>query len=177
MKLHLAVSKDNLRPALKHIQIKGGFIYATNCHILAKIPVNELFKDVFTDQDELYILGDDWKKQGFSKCSDFKRNGNLLEAYDNKWNLQGIIKMRDKTEIICLGRFPDCETVIPQETALSQSLDKISFNPSLLSDLCKLFSQNTNNFIYTFFGQTKTIKVNHKNMQGIGIIMPIAMHD
>ena len=53
MKLHLSVSKDNLRPALKHIQIKGGFIYATNCHILTRIPVNEVFTDLFNNEDEL----------------------------------------------------------------------------------------------------------------------------
>jgi hypothetical protein len=175
MKLHLAVSKDNLRPALKHIQIKGGFIYATNCHILARIPVNEAFSELFTKEEEFYILGDDWKKQGFSKCTDFKRNGNLLEAYDNKWNLQGIIKMKDKNEIG--GNFPDCETVIPQETTLTESLDKISFNPSLLNDLCEVFGQSTNHFIYTFFGKTKAIKVAHKDMEGFGILMPIAMND
>ena len=54
MKLHLATSKDkNFRKHLQYIQIKGGNAYATNCHILAKIPVNEIFKDEFNNEDEL----------------------------------------------------------------------------------------------------------------------------
>ena len=36
---------------------------------------------------------------------------------------------------------------------------------------------STNNFIYTFFGKTKAIKVTHKDMEGFGILMPIAMND
>ena len=173
MKLHLSVSKDNLRPALKHIQIKGGFIYATNCHILARIPVNEVFEDIFNNEDELYILGDDWKKQGFYKCTDFKRDGNYLQAYDNKWNLQGVIKMKTRPEMDNIGRFPDCENVIMSTDQPLEAIEKISFNPSLLMDLAEALGENLGQLIYSFYGRLKTIQVKPFNSNKLGILMPI----
>ena len=176
MKLHLAVSKDNYRQHLKYIQIKGGYIYATNCHILARIPINEVFGDTFTSEDEFYILGEDWKKQGFYKCQDFKKNGNLLEAYDKKWNLQGIIKMKDKTEFQNIGNFPNCESVIYSADQPTEAVDKIGFNPSLLMDLVEALGEDMGRFIFNFFGPLKTIQIKHKDSQKLGILMPIDLN-
>ena len=173
MKLHLAVGKDNYREHLKYVQIKGGFIYATNCHILARIPVNELFSEIFTTEDELYIKGEDWKKQGFYKCTDFKRNGNLLEAYNGKWELQGIIKMKTRPEMDNIGRFPDCESVILSTDVKTEPVDKISFNPSLLMDLAEALGENLGQLIYSFYGRLKTIQVKPHNSNKLGILMPI----
>jgi hypothetical protein len=173
MKLHLAVGKDNYREHLKYVQIKGGFIYATNCHILARIPVNEVFSEIFTSEDELYIKGEDWKKQGFYKCTDFKRNGNLLEAYNNKWQLQGIIKMKTRPEMDEIGRFPDCESVIYSSQTQTEPVDKISFNPSLLMDLAEALGENLGQLIYSFYGALKTIHVKPYNSNKLGILMPI----
>jgi hypothetical protein len=173
MKLHLAVGKDNYREHLKYAQIKGGFIYATNCHILARIPVNEVFNDIFTNEDEFYILGEDWKKQGFYKCKEFKRVGNLLEAYDNKNNLHGIIKMKSKEDFEHVGRFPDCESVIYSTEKPLEAVDKIGFNPSLLMDLVEALGEDLGRFIFNFFGPLKTIQVKHKDSQKLGILMPI----
>jgi hypothetical protein len=173
MKLHLAVGKDNYREHLKYVQIKGGFIYATNCHILARIPVNEVFSEIFTSEDELYIKGEDWKKQGFYKCTDFKRNGNLLEAYNNKWQLQGIIKMKTRPEMDEIGRFPDCESVIYSSQMPTEAVDKISFNPSLLMDLAEALGENLGQLIYNFYGALKTIQVKPHNSNKLGILMPI----
>lgn len=173
MKLHLAVGKDNYREHLKYVQIKGGFIYATNCHILARIPVNEVFSEIFTSEDELYIKGEDWKKQGFYKCTDFKRNGNLLEAYDNKWQLKGIIKMKTRPEMDNIGRFPDCESVIFSAEQPTEAVEKISFNPSLLMDLAEALGENLGQLIYSFYGRLKTIQVKPYNSNKLGILMPI----
>jgi len=174
MKLHLAVSKDNYRPHLKYVQIKGGYIYATNCHILARIPVNEIFGDLFSQDDELYFLGEDWKKQGFYKCTDFKKNGNLLEAYDKKWNLQGIIKFKTKDEMDNIGRFPDCQSVIISSEQPLEAVPQISFNPSLLMDLADALGENLGSLIFNFYGKLKTIQVRPKDSKKLGILMPIA---
>lgn len=173
MKLHLAVSKDNFRQHLKYVQIKGGFVYATNCHILARIPVSDIFGDLFSPEDEFYFLGDDWKKQGFSKCTDFKRNGNLLEAYDKKWNLQGIIKMKDKVEMDYIGKFPDCEQVIYSSDKPLEAVSQISFNPSLLMDLAEALGEDLGSLVLNFYGKIKTIQVKPKNSNKLGILMPI----
>ena len=58
-KLHLATGNDSLRPAMQHIQVKAGFCYATDAHILVKVPINEVFGGIVTDQDEIYISAKD----------------------------------------------------------------------------------------------------------------------
>lgn len=173
MKLHLAVAKDNLRPHLQYIQIKGGFVYATNCHILARIPVNEIFGEQFTNEDEFYILGEDWKKQKFYKLTDFKKNGNLLEGYDHKWNLEGIVKMKTREEMDNVGRFPDCESVIYSCEQPLVALTQIGFNPSLLMDLAEALGEDMGRLVLNFYGTIKTIQVKPKNSKKLGILMPI----
>lgn len=174
MKLHLATSKkDNFRKHLEFIQIKNGNIYATNCHILARIPVQDLFKNEFSKEDEYYIHSEDWKKQGFYKLTDFKKNGNLLEGYDNKWNLVGIIKMKNKEEFDNIGRFPDCESVIYKDDRQTEQVEKISFNPSLFLDLAEALGEPLNQLTLSFYGIYKAIKVSPKNSQKVGILMPI----
>jgi hypothetical protein len=174
MKLHLSVSKDNYREHLKYVQIKGGYVYATNCHILTRIPVKDIFGDLFSNEDEFYFLGEDWKKQGFYKCLDFKRNGNLLEAYDKKWNLQGIIKMKDAEEFKNIGNFPNCENVIISCEIPLEPVDRISFNPSLLMDLAESLGENLGSLVLNFYGKLKTIQVKPKDSNKLGILMPIA---
>ena len=68
-KLHLVAGKDKLKPELKYIQIKGGFVYATNGIIFVKFPLEELFgkNPPFSNKDEVYILAGDWKIQNLSK--------------------------------------------------------------------------------------------------------------
>lgn len=174
MKLHLATSKDKqFRQHLQYIQIKGGFVYATNCHILARIPVNDIFGEQFNKDDEFYILGDDWKKQGFYKLTDFKKNGNLLEGYNNKWQLQGIIKMLNKDEFDNIGRFPDCENVIYSTEKPLEAVSQISFNPSLFMDLSEALGEPLDKLQLNFYGKLKTIQIKPKNSQKLGILTPI----
>ena len=174
MKLHLATSKDkNFRQHLQYIQIKGGNVYATNCHILAKIPVEEIFKDEFNNEDEFYIHSEDWKKQGFYKLKDFKKNGNLLEGYNNKWQLQGIIKMKTKEEFSNIGTFPNCESVVYSTEQPLEAVSQISFNPSLLMDLAEALGENLGRLVYNFYGSLKTIQIKPKDSKKIGILMPI----
>lgn len=174
MKLHLATSKDKqFRKHLQYIQIKGGFIYATNCHILAKIPVQDIFGNEFSKEDEFYIHSEDWKKQGFYKLTDFKKNGNLLEGYDKKWNLQGIIKMKTKAEFDLIGTFPNCDSVIYSQDQPLEAVSQIGFNPSLLMDLAEAIGEDMGRLVFNFYGSLKTIQVKPKNSQKIGVLMPI----
>jgi len=175
----IASGKNSLRPSLDYIQVKNGFVYATDCHKLVKIPINEAFGSLPVDAPtEFYFKADAWKKGNFYKALYYNIKDNYLEAFDKKGKL-GIIdiltheQFRDQVS----GNFPDCESVLPSDEKPAEAVDLISFNPSYLQDLCEVFNQPTNNFIYTFFGKTKAIKVTHKDMEGFGILMPIAIHD
>lgn len=177
-KLHLATEQKNkFRPHLGYIQIKRGFAYATNCHILAKVPLCELFgKDSELNKDDyhFYIDGKEWQKNKFYNGSSFLLNaGNYLEATDIKGNRLGTIKVLTEPEFQHVGRFPDCESVIYSSEQPTEALDTISFNPSLLFTLCEALGGSENKYIYTFFGRLKTIQVRNAENLSFGILMPV----
>jgi hypothetical protein len=174
----IASGKNSLRPSLDYIQVKNGFVYATDCHKLVKIPIKEAFGSLPVDAPtEFYFKAEAWKKGNFYKALYYNIKDNYLEAFDKKGKL-GIIDILTLEQFTQqVGKFPDCESVLPADEKPAEAVDLISFNPLYLQDLCEVFNQSTNNFIYTFFGKTKAIKVTHKDMEGFGILMPIAMHD
>jgi hypothetical protein len=173
-KLHLTTGKDDLRSTQKHIQIKGGFVLTTNSHVLVKFPLNEVFgeNNPFNQDSEFYILGTDWKKQGFDKALSFATNGNNLEAYDKKYNLLGIIKMLDLPEFKSKhGNYPNIDQVLP--TSELGEVSKIGLNPGLLKDLCDCLGAM--NFKFEFRGENKIIMIKCNDSEAIGGIMPMAI--
>jgi hypothetical protein len=175
----VAGPKNNFRPAFEYIQVKNGFTYSTDGHKLVKIPIKEAFGSLPPEAPtEFYFKAEAWKKGNFYKALYYNIKDNYLEAFDKKGKL-GIIDILTYEQFRAEvgGNFPDCEQVLPGDEKPAEAVDLISFNPSFLQELCEVFNQPTNNFIYTFFGKTKAIKVTHKDMEGFGILMPIAMHD
>lgn len=176
-KIHLATSKDKIRPHLEYIQIKGGFAYATNCHILVKMPLCELFgkeSELNCESYHFYIEAKEWQKNKFYNGSTFTLDGgNYLEALDSKGNRLGTIKIVTQPQFEHIGRYPDCDSVIYSSEKPTEAVDIISFNPSLLSTLCEALGGSENKFIYTFFGRLKTIQVRNKENLSFGILMPI----
>lgn len=177
-KIHLATSKDKqFRKHLQYIQIKGGYAYATDCHIMVKMPLSELFgKESELNQPDyhFYIDAKEWQKNKFYNGVRFLLDGgNYLEATDHKGNKLGVIKIVTEPEFDHIGRYPDCDSVIYSSEQPTEAVDTISFNPSLLSTLCEALGGSENKFIYTFFGRLKTIQVRNKENLCFGILMPV----
>lgn len=176
-KIHLATSKDKIRPHLEYIQIKGGFAYATNCHILVKMPLCELFgkeSELNNENLHFYIEAKEWQKNKFYNGSRFMLDANTyLEAIDHKGNKLGTIKVVNENDFKNIGNYPNCDSVIYSSEQPTEALDNISFNPSLLSTLCEAMGGDENKFIYTFFGRLKTIEVRNAQNLSFGILMPI----
>lgn len=178
-KLHLvAGSKNNFRPAFEYIQVKNGFVYATDAHKLVKLPISEMFGSLpVGSPSEFYFKAESWKKGNFYKALYYNIKDNYLEAFDKKGKL-GIIDILTLEQFTQeVGKYPDCEQVLPDSEKPTEALDKISFNPSFLHDLCEVFNQPVGDFIYTFYGKNKAIKVTHNSMEGYGILMPIMKND
>jgi hypothetical protein len=176
-KLNLVTSTDSLRPALQHIQVINGHVFATNCHILVKIPVHEVFgPDLIQPDEELYFSGEQWKRQNFAKAIRIIREGNTFKAFDKKGVLIGITEAMT-VEIFTnnVGRFPDCERVIP--TTELDNINKIGFNHKLYSDIVECFNLETPIFYMEFRGERKAIIVRNGpgHTEGFGLIMPIAI--
>jgi hypothetical protein len=178
-KLHLAVSKDNLRPQLQNIQVKDGHVFATNCHILVKFPINEVFGEnsPITKDDHFYINGKEWGKFKFYNAMYFTFENDILCAKDKKGNNLGMIKVIKENE---LSRpFYDCNVVIPNETKETVQLCQISFNHELYYNLIEVFNFDTPLFNMNFYGQTSTILVKSNietDTRGLGVIMPIQIN-
>jgi len=177
-KLHLAVSKDDLRPALMHIQVKDGFVYATNCHILVKFPINEVFGENsgITETDHFYIDGKQWGKFKFHSANLFVYSNGILMAMDRKGNNLGMIKTISFDDLN--GRYPDCNAVLPSETKEKVALDQISFNHELYYNLIEVFNLDTPLFNMNFFGKSSIIMVKpniEETTKAIALIMPVAI--
>lgn len=180
-KLHLATSNDCLRPVMQYIQVKNGFCYATDCHILVKVPINEVFgNNVFDNLDWFYINGKEWKNQKMYKATRFEKKDNILIAYDNKGNKIGMldfIRANDFQQKI--GMYPDCEMILPTEDKPKEDLSLISFNPTLYARIGEALEETCQLFNLTFFGQRKAILIKHNKPEeftkGIAVMMPLAI--
>ena len=182
-KLHLAVSKDDLRPQLQNIQVKDGHVFATNCHILVKFPVSEVFGEnsPITKDDHFYINGKEWGKFKFYNAMYFTFENDILSAKDHKGNNLGMIKVVKENELN--SRFPNCDQVIYSEEIESEAINQISFNHELYYNLIEVFNFKFPLFNMTFFGKQKAVLVKSNNetsnkygnqvSNGLGIIMPI----
>ena len=172
-KLHLTTGKDIFRLAQQYIQVKDGYVLTTNSHVLVKFPLNEVFGENsrIEETDEFYILGTDWKKQGFDKGHRFSKIDSQLEAYDKKHNLIGIIKLINAEELSNKGggKYPDINQVLP--TSELFEINTISFNPSLLKDVCDCLGVTA--YKLEFRGQNKIIMVKGNDSKAIGGIMPM----
>lgn len=171
-KLHLTTGKDDFRMAQKYIQVKNGHVYTTNSHVLVKFPLSEVFgeNNRITETDEFYILGTDWKKQGFDKACSFSKIDGHLEAYDKKHNLLGIIKTLTAEALSNAGggSYPPIDQVIP--TGELCEIKQIGFNPSLLKDLTDCLG--CENYKFEFRGSNKIIMIKGYESGVVAGIMP-----
>jgi hypothetical protein len=172
-KLHLTTGKDQFRLAQQYIQVKDGFVLATNSFVLVKFPLVEVFGENsrINDTDEFYILGTDWKKQGFDKGCSFSKIDNQLEAYDKKHNLIGIIKLTSADELSDKGggRYPNIDQVIPTSNLFE--IGSIGINPNLLKDVCDCLGCET--FKFEFRGTNKIIMIKGNDTSAMAGIMPV----
>lgn len=131
-KLHLAASKDSLRPAMTYIQVKKNKVCVTNAHILAAFPDTEVFG--FPVNDELYFSAEQWKKQRMDKADKIGRYENTFTAYDKKGSHLGMIEAMTPEQFTDkIGRFPEWEIVIP--TSELMPIDSIAFDPEKYTSL------------------------------------------
>lgn len=177
-KLHLAVSKDDLRPYLQNIQVKDGYVFATNCHILVKFPIDEVFGEGsgITELDHFYIDGKQWGKFKFHTASMFIYENGILTAKDKKYNEIAMIKVKYDGEID--GKYPDCNAVLPNETKEKVAIDQISFNHELYYNLIEVFNLDVSLFNMNFYGKSSIIMVKpniEETTKAIALIMPIAI--
>lgn len=174
-KLHLLVSKDALRDHLRYIQLKNGFCYATNCHILAKIESKDVFGDIVSNEEEMYFSADQWKKQNFHKAAHIERENLVFKAYNHKREFLGMIEAIDADKFRQnIGNFPQCDQVIPDGPLCA--VEHLAFSHEFYSNLIECLSDGSEQYRMEFRGENKAIllrNATNKDCKNIGIIMPI----
>jgi hypothetical protein len=174
-KLHLLCSKDDLRPNMSAIYFDPcGYAVATNAHILAAIPfeeLNELFNTDFTPLAGRYLSADTWKLL-------LKKNNLIYNVTPDSIELtSGTYKT---LTIEQLGDFPKWKTIFPA-SYLKDKIETgegspalIGFNPKLAFDLSEGLGVP---FINIFnpaplnTGSNKALICSVNN--SIGLLMPI----
>lgn len=173
-KLHLVARKDNFRPELKYIQIKGGFVYVSNGIVFVKFPLEEVFgiNGPFTNEDELYIFAEDWERQNLSKGRYFQRvDFDYVEATSNMDSLIGRVKIYNCNEFLDLGhKYPSFGRVIPNSRLVPVA--KISFDPFQFKKLIKCIGCHEFNYALEFRGENKVIIVKNVDSEVVAGIMP-----
>jgi hypothetical protein len=72
-----------------------------------------------------------------------------------------------------IGRFPDCDVVIPDEEKQLSTLSRIGIDFIQLHDLCSAFGKvDPRGFAHYFYGEDRCILIKHPESEGFGLLMP-----
>jgi hypothetical protein len=177
MQLDLICGKDDLRPIMQYVLVTPEVMVATNSHVLGVIPTWELF-------DEDFIAG--LPTEGvLIHREDFKK----LKSYDSfawKGEPGGVIrcisaKKRDALIEACrqnegdLGKYPNWQAVIPDESSCGVPLGKFGFNAELAFQLQKALGFL--NTALSFSGENRAARVTNPEFENrYGILMPVLIN-
>lgn len=170
MKMHLICATDNLRPAMCHVQVKDGFINATNAHILGRVDARALLGDALDElPSEFYIHATEWKKLVAGKAYAYAVEGSFVKGITKK----GVNYAKFITPDELDGRFPDVMAAMPNVDQRPETVPSVyAFNPELLSTLCEALDLKM--AMITSCGATKVHYVACPNQEhAFGIIMPL----
>lgn len=179
--LNLVCSKNEpFRKQFEYIRLLEGNFYATDAIILLKVPFYEVFPRPLFDEltakygAEMYFSSSNWFGAKVTKGCIFKivPDTDLIEVFDNKKSL-GFLMVIPADKFANIGRFPNCDQVLHTSEAKTESLEALSINPNKLSLLFEAMGKK--DIKLTFYGPGKAIKVNFRESEAQGLIMPISL--
>lgn len=171
LKMHLACTKDELRPAMNHIYFENGFAYASDGHILVKNKLEECSSITY---DQIELLHDKFLHREHYK--DILKY-DVIEVSDEG------IEARKGTEKVFFYftidetlKFPSAEKLM-QDTFNKQNVNtsRIGFKLECLDRLRKSLHES-DNCEFRFKGDsinTTVILESISESASIGLIMPI----
>lgn len=168
--MHLLCAKDDLRPVMNYVQVKDGFINATNAHILGRANARVLLGNALDElPSEFYVHASEWKKLVNGKPFGFSVEGSFLVGHTKK----GANYAKYITPDQLNGRYPDVMAVMPNVDNRPETVPSVyAFNPELLATLCEALELNM--AIITSCGPTKVHYVTCPTQEtAFGIIMPL----
>lgn len=168
-----ACASDVVRPVMEHILLKGGYAYASNGHVLVRVPLDELttfdeeqramLDDCLIHKSMLkYIVGFDIVR--VEKTED---GAVYLEASTG----ENIVKVQ-------LGKNGDVLKYPNAEEILKGSKDrtpiqKIGFNPKFIASLTAALGSDSLKFEFSSESSAVFVRPISEISSAVGVIMPI----
>jgi hypothetical protein len=114
MKLDKFCSKDDLRPAMNYIQCKGGYFFATDAHIGAKVKATAIFSDAALETlgDEFYIHANEWKTLFSKPPINLEVEGSIITATLKNGDKRRSEYLDADKFATRVGRYPDLDSVL-----------------------------------------------------------------
>jgi hypothetical protein len=170
--IHKVAGKKNLRTEYNYIQVKGGFVYATNGYVAIKSPIADVFpEETIKEGEELYFNAELWASSKMDKAVFVERDGLIFTAKDKNKSVIGVIKAIDEQEMRGIARYPDINVIAPTGDAIE--ISAIALDPFLIADLCSAFAAENKQFIFNFYGVEKILILSHVSCKSVGYIMPL----
>jgi DNA polymerase III sliding clamp (beta) subunit (PCNA family) len=176
-KLHLATSKDSLRPVMQSILLTQKEFVATDAHVMAVVP-----NGIILEQDSISLIPEAgllidsqiWKSiynADFIYLIEERGLKYIYAKFRNKPTLNFPLELNGENH----NNFPKWHQVIPQEQAREEVL-KLGINAKLLMNLADALDAG-NGFKMEFNGTNKGVictPINHNYKEvPYGLIMPI----
>ena len=165
LKMHLACGTDDLRPIMTYVCFDGGYMVATDAHLLVKAKVNQFSH--FT-QEEIELLNGK-----FLSSDSFKK---VLKCKEVVIEEEGIRDMKTKAlysfqEVD--GKYPNYEAVIPQG---QNEIDEIGLVPKTAKRMFDILC-GTDFYLchLKFSAKNRAIKIAHPTLlesDFVAILMP-----
>lgn len=174
-KLWKACATDALRPAMEHILFKNGYAYASDAHVLVRVPLEEcttfeeeeraLLDDCLIHKSMLkYIVGFDIvrveKDEDGSVCLKARAGENTVT-----------VKLGKNGDVL---KYPDAEALL-QSKKERTPVQKMGFDQKLLASLTDALGTNRLKFEFSDEKSAVFVRPVSEISNAIGIIMPIAL--
>lgn len=176
-KLYEACATDKFRPAMEMVHFKDGFAYASDSHILVRVPLMAC------------IIGLD--EEEFEKLNGFSIHWKVLKklfAYDRIWidrddeagtcivrtELEGheiSIELKPQSEL----KVPDFETVINNKKD-AEAVSKLGISPKMLAKLGSAINLS-DRITLNIAGQKNAIHITDMMTGSVAVIMPVMVNE
>lgn len=173
-KLWEACASDEFRPVMEHVYFKNGYAYASDAHVLVRVPLEEcttfdeeslaLLDDCLIHKSMLkYIVGFDIVQVGTDEDG-----GVYLKARAGENDI--VVKLAKNGEPV---KYPNAEAILQQNGGERIRIDKIGFKPKSIASLTAALGTDRLKFEFRDEKSAVFVRPISEISNAIGIIMPI----
>jgi hypothetical protein len=178
-KLWKACSKDEFRPVMQHVFFKDGYAYASDTHVLVRVPLEEC--TTFEEEERELLDGCLLHGSMLKYIVGFET---VLVETDEDGAVYLKAKAGENTITVKLGKDGDALTYPKAEELLQKHrngdrspIQKIGINPKFVASLTEALG--TDNLKFEFSDEKSAIFARplNESSNAIGLIMPLAIMD